>query len=104
MTAEDLRKIINYLQELILLDENETDDNFNIKFILPQKSKLLDAGLNEDGISHILNSDWLDEMVTDIIETPDFCEPDEKPKTILKFAKDVVAEYVKKRFTLPLDE
>ena len=39
-------------------------------------------------------------MVTDIIETPEMCDPDDSPEQILEYAKDVVAEYIRKRASL----
>ena len=43
---------------------------------------------------------WWDEMVTDVNETPDACDPDDPPHQVLEYAKDVVSEYVRKRFPL----
>ena len=48
----------------------------------------------------ILNASWWDEMVTDIVETPEMCDPDEPPDQVLEYAKDVVAEYIRKRAEL----
>jgi len=39
--------------------------------------------------------------VDDIIETPDFAEPDATPTVVLGYARDVIQEYIGKRF--PLD-
>jgi len=61
---------------------------------------MIEAGLNAEGANQILNIDWWEEMITDIIETPDMCEPDESPEQVLQYAKDVVSEYVRKRFPL----
>ncbi|MCI5137127.1 MAG: DUF2065 domain-containing protein, partial [Candidatus Electrothrix sp. AR1] len=47
-----------------------------------------------------LAASWWEEMVTDIIETPDFCEPDESPQQVLEYAKDVVSDYIRKRVSL----
>ena len=43
---------------------------------------------------------WWDEMVADIVETPDMCAPDDSPQQVLGYAKDVVSEYIRKRFPL----
>jgi hypothetical protein len=44
-----------------------------------------------------LSSDWWTEMVTDIVQTPDYAEPGEGPQQVLEYARDVVKEYVAKR-------
>ena len=36
-------------------------------------------------------------MVADIIDTPEFAEPDESPEQVLQYARDVVVEYFRKR-------
>ena len=47
---------------------------------------------------------WWDEMVTDIVETPDFAEPDEPPEQILTYARDVVKERVDAHFAQQAEE
>jgi hypothetical protein len=63
---------------------------------------MIAAGLNPDGVKLLLGLSWWEDMVTDIIETPDFCEPDDTPEQILGYARDVVSGYIRKRF--PLDK
>jgi hypothetical protein len=63
---------------------------------------MIAAGLNPDGVKLLLGLSWWEDMVTDIIETPDFCEPDDTPEQILGYARDVVSDYIRKRF--PLDK
>ena len=46
----------------------------------------------------LLSSNWWHDMENDIINTPDFCDPDDPPDQILKFAQDVVTEYIGKNF------
>jgi hypothetical protein len=36
-------------------------------------------------------------MVTDVVETPEFAEPEDSPEQVLNYAKDVVREYIWKR-------
>ncbi|WP_339136952.1 MAG: hypothetical protein WGN25_03340 [Candidatus Electrothrix sp. GW3-4] len=44
-------------------------------------------GLNAEGVEQGLFAPWWGEMVTDFIETPAFCEPDESPEQVLEYAK-----------------
>ena len=39
-------------------------------------------------------------MVEEIVETPVICDPDDPPDLILEYARDVVSEYIRKRFDL----
>jgi hypothetical protein len=39
-------------------------------------------------------------MVADIIETPEMCDPEDAPEQVLQYARDVVAEYIRKRASL----
>jgi len=54
-------------------------------------------GFESEAVERTLESNWWAEMVTDIVETPDFAEPDESPEQVLGYARDVVKEYVAKR-------
>lgn len=97
MTADDLRAIIAYLREKVQL---ETEDPIQIKFQPSTEDEMIQKGLNAEGVRRILSADWWEEMVTDIVETPDFCEPDEPLKQIVEYAKDVVSDYLRKRVEL----
>ncbi len=97
MTADDLRNIMAYLRDKVQL---ETADSVQLKFNAPTKDKMIQAGLNAEGIQQIISADWWEEMITDILETPDFCEPDESPEQILEYAKDVVSDFLRKRVAL----
>jgi hypothetical protein len=39
----------------------------------------------------------------DVRETPAFCDPDDPPEQVLRCARDVVGEYIRKRFQLPAE-
>jgi hypothetical protein len=71
-----------------------------IGFESPQAEELAQAGLNADGFARIRAEPWWDEMVTDIVETPEMCEPDDSPQQVLEYARDVVSEYIRKRAKL----
>ena len=72
----------------------------SIVFEMPGEGALLDAGLNPEGARRLLAAPWLPDMISEVLETPEFCEPEESPAQLLRYARDVVGEYVRKRFTL----
>ena len=71
-----------------------------IMFQAPTEGMMIDAGLNAKGVRRLLRVPWWEEMVADIVETPDFCEPDDSPEQVLEYARDVVSDYIRKRFPL----
>jgi len=101
MTPEELRAIMAYLMERVLLDRDESKNPIVITFLSPSKEEMIRAGLNPEGVKAILHAPWWEEMITDIIETPEYCEPNESSQQVLEYARDVVSDYIRKRF--PLD-
>ncbi len=101
MTPEELRAIMVYLRESVRLGTREGVTPVVITFHPPTEEAMIDAGLNADGAKRILGVPWWDEMVADITETPDVCDPGDPPQQVLEYARDVVSEYIRKRF--PLD-
>ena len=97
MTPEELRQIIRHLEARVRLTG---DDSRTVGFEMPTEAELLEAGLSPEGVKTLLASSWLPEMVSEILETPDFCEPEESPEQLLTYARDVVSEYIRKRFPL----
>jgi len=100
MTPNHLKEIISYLQNRVSIDKSATGEIVSISFIPPTEGEMLSAGLEKDGVSQISNSNWWSDMCTDIIETPEFCEPDDTLDQILQYAKDVVSEYIMKRVNI----
>ncbi len=100
MTPDELQAIMAYLREKVSLGPQEDKSQVVITFNVPTEEEMIDAGLNADGVKRILHVKWWDEMVADIVETPDMCDPDESPQQVLEYAKDVVSEYIRKRFPL----
>jgi hypothetical protein len=100
MTPEKLRDIMTYLMDRIQLDKKKGNTSVFINFNTPTEEEMLDAGLDSEGVKRILSASWWEEMVTDIIETPDMCDPEDTPIQVLEYARDVVSEYVRKRFPL----
>lgn len=100
MTPDELRAMMAYLRERVHLGSGEDKSPVVITFLAPTQEEMMGSGLNAKGVKRILNVPWWEEMVTDIIETPDFCEPDDSPQQVLEYARDVVSDYIRKRFPL----
>lgn len=89
--------MIAYLERHVRLADG---DSRSIVFEMPNEGELLEAGLDPEGVRRLLAAPWLSEMVSEILETPEFCEPEESSEQLLRYARDVVGEYVRKRFPL----
>jgi hypothetical protein len=100
MTPDELLAIMAYLQERVSIESSSDRDQVSISFYSPTEEEMLAAGLNAEGVKRILGVPWWEEMVADIVETPDMCDPGESPQQVLEYAKDVVSEYIRKRFPL----
>lgn len=100
MTPDELRAIVDFLRRRVHLEDREAGGAVGIGFDAPREEELGGAGLNLEGCRQILDAPWWDEMVSDIIETPEMCDPGDPPEQILEYARDVVSEYVAKRVTL----
>jgi hypothetical protein len=97
MTPDDLKKIMSFLKSRVSIGGEKPDDPIKIDFDAPDLDTMTRAGLDSEGSKAILNADWWDDMLNDIIETPDFCESDDPPEQVLIYAKDVVEDYLRKR-------
>jgi hypothetical protein len=95
MTPEDLRKIIAFLEERVQLAGSSPP---LISFAEPTSEEMIGAGLDRDGVGRLLASAWWPEMVDEVVETPEFCEPGDSPEQVLRYARDVIVEYIGKRF------
>ena len=100
MTPEELKAIMDYLRERVTLSSEEGKHPVEISFQVPTADEMIEAGLNAEGVQRILSVSWWKEMVTDIIETPDMCDPGDSAHQVLIYAKDVVSEYIRKWFPL----
>ena len=92
-----------YLMERVNLGPQVAESPLVITFRAPTEGEMIDAGLNAEGVVRILHVPWWEEMVADIVETPDMCEPGDSPQQVLEYARDVVSEYIRKRFPLSDD-
>jgi len=98
MTPDELRAIIDYLKERVYLGSQDSEGPATIIFHAPTEDEMIDAGLNAEGIRRILRVPWWEEMVEDIVETPEMCDEEDPPEQVLEYARDVVSEYIYKRF------
>ncbi len=98
MTNPDqLRAIVEVLQDRVKL---VTEDDRAIAFEPPTTEDAVDAGFDEPTFSRLTSAPWWQEMIDDIIETPEFAEPDASPTVVLGYARDVIREYIGKRFEI----
>jgi len=96
-TPDQLRDIVEYLQNRVcLIAETERAIAFNP----PTAEEMNAAGLDEDTASRLTSAPWWQEMVDDIVETPEFAEPEASAEVVLGYARDVVQEYIGKRFPI----
>lgn len=100
MTPDELRTIMTWLNERVTLESAESDSPVAIRFNAPTTEEMIEAGLHAGGSRMILEMPWWDEMVEDIVDTPEMCDPDDSPEEVLDFARDVISEYIRKRFPL----
>ena len=100
MTPDELRAIMAFLSQRVHLKDRGADGDVAVAFDAPTTDEMAGAGLNPEGCRHILTAPWWDEMVADIVETPEMCDPSDPPEQVLQYARDVVSEYVRKRATL----
>jgi len=100
VTPDELRAIMEFLRGQVHLKNPGEEGEVCVGFDVPTVEAMARAGLNGEGSGQILGSPWWDEMVEDIVETPEMCEPDDSPDQVLEYAKDVVTEYIRKRAKL----
>jgi hypothetical protein len=100
MTPDQLRAIIDFLQQRVQLKDAEPGADAAIAFDAPTIDDMTAAGLDAEGSGRILAAPWFGEMVEDIMDTPDMCEEGDTPEEVLAYARDVVTEYIRKRAEL----
>ena len=100
MKPDELRDIMDFLRQRVHLEVGDTADRVAIRFDAPSVADMAAAGLNPEGSQKVLAAPWWDEMVSDVVETPEMCEPEDSPEQVLTYARDVVSEYIRKRATL----
>jgi len=100
MTPDELRAIINWLRQKVYLKGSGPDGEVGIGFDAPTAHQWDATGLDRESCRQLMDAPWWDEMVTDIIETPEMCDPDDPPEQVLRYARDVISEYLRKRASL----
>lgn len=95
MEDHEIRRMYEWIQGRVALAD--ATDGIAITFDEPSADDFAQAGFSPEAVERTLESDWWAEMATDIVETPDFAEPNESPSQVLQYARDVVKEYVAKR-------
>ena len=94
-TSDQLRDIVRYLQDLV-----GTHGDREVVFEPPEVPEMVAAGLDEATARRLLAAPWWPEMITDVLETPEFSDPTASRDIILGYARDVIQEYIWKRFPL----
>jgi hypothetical protein len=84
----------------VYLKASTAEGKVRIGFDVPAADDLGSVEINREGYSQILASPWWEEMVADVIETPEMCDKDDPPEQVLEYARDVVSEYLRKRARL----
>ena len=95
MKNDEIIRLIGWLQSRVNLGDG--GDGITISFAEPNAADLRGRGFEDDVIALTLERGWWSEMATDVVETPEFAEPDESPEQVLQYARDVVSEYIRKR-------
>ena len=96
-TPDQLREIVRYLRDRV---HPAAEGEREIAFDPPTIDEMVADGLDEVTVRRLTESSWWSEMIDDVVETPDFAEPDETADVVLGYARDVVSEYIRKRFTI----
>ena len=100
MNPDELREIMEFLRQRVQLEVGEEAEPIAIRFDAPSLDDMVGAGLHPEGSEEILSAPWWEEMVTDVVETPEMCDPEDTPEEVLGYARDGVSEYIRKRATL----
>jgi len=95
MNKDEIKRMYEWIQDRVSLDEDSND--ITIIFDEPDPDDFADADFDPELVELTLDSDWWEEMVADVVEAPDYAEPNDSPDQVLEYARDVVREYVAKR-------
>ena len=95
MEADEIKRMYEWIQKRVNLAMD--GDGIVITFDEPGSGDFTEEGFGSEAVELTLHSDWWAEMATDIVETPDYAEPNESPEQVLAYARDVVKEYIGKR-------
>lgn len=93
---EDIRRTVDLLRARVRLTRGDGGD-CSVSFEDLDRDGMTALGIVEEIADRLASAPWWAEMIDDVAETPDFCEPDDTPDQVLEYARDVVEEYVAKR-------
>lgn len=96
-TPDQLRGIVRFLQARVSV---RADRELEVVFETPDVSEMAAVGLDEATARRLLAAPWWPEMITDVLETPEFADANASSEIILGYARDVIQEYIWKRFPL----
>jgi hypothetical protein len=83
MNSDQLRDIMNFLRQCVHLEQGASG-SVTIRFDAPSLAGMTTAGLDPEGSQEILAAPWWDEMIVDVVETPEMCEPEESSEQVLE--------------------
>jgi hypothetical protein len=95
VNSDEIKKLYEWLQSRVVLHAGGEEPV--IRFEQPTVADFSAEGFGEEAVALTLDAAWWKEMVVDIVETPEFAEPDDSPEQVLRYARDVVREYIWKR-------
>lgn len=96
MQREEIRAAVDLLMDRVALTLSD-DGACEVAFADLDRDAMLTLGITQAIADRLVAAPWWSEMIDDVAETPDFCEPDDTPDQVLQYARDVVKEYVAKR-------
>jgi hypothetical protein len=94
-SPDQLRDLVRYLQDRV-----GTHGERAVVFEPPEVPEMVAAGLDEATARRLVAAPWWPEMINDVLETPEFMDPNASLEIILGYARDVIQEYIWKRFPL----
>ena len=97
MTPEQLRELMELLRERVRMEDASSR---SVRFDRPSAEELVREGVPDEGVRQLMDAPWYPEMIEDVEETPEFCSAAETPEAVLGYARDVITEYLRKRFAL----
>lgn len=92
MTRDEIVRLVSWLKERVTLVEDG-----RVAFHEPTEEAMAEAGFGPEFAALTLRAPWWPEMITDIVETPECVGGDCEPDLLLRYARDVVQEYIAKR-------
>jgi len=92
VTRDEIVRLVGWLKERVTL----VGDG-RVAFSEPTEEAMAEAGFGPEFAALTLRAPWWPEMITDIVETPACVGQDCERELLLRYARDVVQEYIAKR-------